>query len=203
MKKVKASLPVEQTNQQQVHCDPSYMVCLESCDGHRFLIDRNCAMVSGVVQRAMQGKHCDGGCGLPQHAPCPIAADHGGAPNASPTPYTATLCTTPVDNATFTSTFASTSALSTASSEASMILGENLTVHVPQTDDNCSTTLIGSVRYNLFKLQEISGDLLDLAVQEMYHKYRYDSDPEKRPQESLHTAVEKHKFVALSVLLDM
>ncbi|ESL11524.1 hypothetical protein TRSC58_00722 [Trypanosoma rangeli SC58] len=64
-------------------------------------------------------------------------------------------------------------------------------------------TTIGTENYETITLDEVGGDLLELALEAMYFKYRYDGDPERRPLEPQHSPEDRHKLAALSALLDM
>ncbi|RNF01168.1 hypothetical protein TraAM80_07167 [Trypanosoma rangeli] len=64
-------------------------------------------------------------------------------------------------------------------------------------------TTIGAEKYETITLDEVGGDLLELALEAMYFKYRYDGDPERRPLEPQHSPEDRHKLAALSALLDM
>ncbi|KEG12491.1 hypothetical protein DQ04_01671080 [Trypanosoma grayi] len=149
-RKSRTTVLPEQSVSPLVAFDKSHMLCVRSADGHRFLVDRNCAMVSGVLRRMMRRKSCDGD-------------------TATATTTTATTITT----------------VTTPSPTPSEVIR------------------IGCESYELLQLDEIRSDLLELALQAMHFKYRYDGDPERRPLEPQHTAETRHKLAALSVLLDM
>ncbi|EAN79710.1 hypothetical protein, conserved [Trypanosoma brucei brucei TREU927] len=192
MKRAKALVVAEQATPQVIPCEPSYMVCLESSDGHRFLVDRNCAMVSGVMRQAMRNKLSDFDDNNSSHV----------AANATST-ADGTVCPASLSPTTFeTATFSSSIASSVCSEDCASTMG-NLMSPTQRGEEVCTMTKIGSLEYEVIKLDEIPGDLLDLAVQEMYYKYRYDGEPEKRPQEPTHTVDMRYKLAALSVLLDM
>ncbi|RNF04066.1 uncharacterized protein Tco025E_08029 [Trypanosoma conorhini] len=79
-------------------------------------------------------------------------------------------------------------------------VGANGVTTLPYT---CVMTTIGTESYETIAVDEVGGDLLELALEAMYFKYRYDGDPERRPLEPQHTPEERHRLAALSVLLDM
>ncbi|ORC88659.1 uncharacterized protein TM35_000162970 [Trypanosoma theileri] len=169
----RAAVQPEQTIAPQIVFDKSHMVCVRSADGQFFLLDRNCAMVSGVLRRFLQRKGCE-------EEPCTVVT------------ATATIATT-------TSTTTNTTTPAAAAAVTLPVL-PSLSSPPPE---SCDLTRIGTETYETIILEEIRSDLLELAIQAMYFKYRYDGEPEKRPLEVHHSAEMRHRLAAVSVLLDM
>ncbi|KAH9599861.1 hypothetical protein LSM04_009508 [Trypanosoma melophagium] len=157
----------EQTVAPQIVFDKSHMVCVRSADGQFFLLDRNCAMVSGVLRRFMQKLNCE-------EEPCTAAT---------------------------VATFTNTTSTGTIPGAASSLPATPSLPSPPP--ESFYLTRIGTETYDTIILEEIRSDLLELAIQAMYFKYRYDGEPEKRPLEVHHSAEMRHRLAAVSVLLDM
>ncbi|EAN90131.1 hypothetical protein, conserved [Trypanosoma cruzi] len=139
-KKARAAPPSEPSVVSPIAFEKSYMICLRTADDRLFLVDRNCAMVSGVIRSAMRKESHN---------------------------------------------------------------GDAVTSSVNTPPEAYEMTTIGTENHETITLEEISGDLLELGLEMMYFKYRYDGDPERRPLEPQHSPENRHKLAALSVLLDM
>ncbi|KAH8609490.1 hypothetical protein ERJ75_001191200 [Trypanosoma vivax] len=234
-KKTKSSAPPEPLSSSFITLSCTNMVCIQSSDGHLFLVDRNCATVSGVLRSCLQSRKAENKdtagtvppvSATPSHRanePASFEVGLEAAPAAETSPFsaggssttnaphigdgsswhtrTSRVWSSPIPSG---SVMYNSTAESTVSADSTPIssTGAFITAKVCR-PDMCSEVKIGSETYEMITLDEVSSDLLDLALESMYYKYKYDPEAEKRPPEPPRSSDVKHRLTALSVLLDM